>query len=43
MAEKGKYYRCWICGQEILVTKPGPGTLVCCNEEMKLVAPASEY
>jgi len=42
MAEKGKYYRCRIRGQEVLVTKPGPGTLVCCDEPMSVTVPASE-
>jgi desulfoferrodoxin-like iron-binding protein len=40
MAERGKTYRCWICDQEVLVTKAGPGTLICCAEEMKVVIPA---
>ena len=39
MAERSKTYRCWICDQEVLVTKAGAGTLVCCNEEMKIVIP----
>ena len=34
MAKEGELYRCEICGQEVLVTKPGPGTLFCCGEPM---------
>ncbi|MBD3286315.1 desulfoferrodoxin FeS4 iron-binding domain-containing protein [candidate division WOR-3 bacterium] len=34
MAEEGKTYVCDICGQEVLVTKEGAGTLVCCGQDM---------
>lgn len=34
----GEKYRCNVCGNEVTVTKVGGGTLVCCNEEMELVA-----
>ncbi|OGD24488.1 MAG: desulfoferrodoxin [Candidatus Aminicenantes bacterium RBG_13_63_10] len=34
MAEKGKTYKCEICGQEVRVEKSGVGTLVCCNTPM---------
>lgn len=30
-------YKCNICGNEVIVTKAGSGTLVCCGEEMELV------
>jgi len=33
----GEKYRCNVCGNEILVTKVGGGTLVCCGEEMELI------
>lgn len=36
MAEEGKTYVCDICGQEVRVTKAGAGTLVCCNQPMRL-------
>ncbi|MCX6095504.1 MAG: desulfoferrodoxin FeS4 iron-binding domain-containing protein [Candidatus Bipolaricaulota bacterium] len=36
MAEEGKVYRCSVCGQEVKVTKPGAGTLVCCGKPMQL-------
>lgn len=32
-------YKCNICGNEVIVTKVGSGTLVCCGEEMELVEP----
>ena len=30
-------YKCNICGNEVVVTEVGGGTLVCCDEEMELV------
>jgi len=30
-------YRCSICGNEVVVTKVGGGTLVCCGQDMELV------
>lgn len=30
----GEKYRCSVCGNEVVVTKVGGGTLVCCNKEM---------
>jgi desulfoferrodoxin-like iron-binding protein len=36
MASKvGKRYKCEKCGSEVLVTKAGTGTLICCGEEMQ--------
>jgi desulfoferrodoxin-like iron-binding protein len=35
MAEEGKKYVCQICGQEVIVTKSGVGTLVCCDQPME--------
>jgi desulfoferrodoxin-like iron-binding protein len=36
----GEKYRCNICGNEVVVTVVGGGTLVCCGEDMeKLSAP----
>jgi len=36
MAMEGKTYVCRICGQEVMVTKAGMGTLVCCNQPMQI-------
>ena len=30
-------YRCNICGNEVVVTMVGGGTLVCCGEEMEKI------
>ncbi len=30
-------YRCNVCGNEVVVTKVGGGTLVCCRQEMKKI------
>jgi desulfoferrodoxin-like iron-binding protein len=35
-------YRCNICGNEVIVTKAGGGTLVCCGEEMELIEPKKD-
>ena len=34
MGAEGDRYRCEICGQEVEVTKEGPGRLYCCGEPM---------
>jgi desulfoferrodoxin-like iron-binding protein len=34
--KEGEKYRCNVCGNEVVVTKVGGGTLVCCGEDMKL-------
>ncbi|MFC1893016.1 desulfoferrodoxin FeS4 iron-binding domain-containing protein [Chloroflexota bacterium] len=31
----GEKYKCNICGNEVIVTNAGGGTLVCCGEEME--------
>jgi desulfoferrodoxin-like iron-binding protein len=31
----GEKYRCNECGNEVVVTKVGGGTLVCCGQDMK--------
>jgi desulfoferrodoxin-like iron-binding protein len=37
-AEKaGEKYRCDVCGNEVVVTKAGGGTLVCCGQDMKQI------
>jgi len=33
----GEKYRCNICGNEVVVTKVGGGTLVCCGQDMKKI------
>jgi desulfoferrodoxin-like iron-binding protein len=33
----GQKYRCNTCGKEVIVTKAGGGTLVCCGEAMELL------
>ena len=33
----GEKYRCNICGNEVVVTEAGGGTLVCCGEDMEKI------
>jgi desulfoferrodoxin-like iron-binding protein len=33
----GEKYRCNICGNEVVVTKVGGGTLVCCGKNMEKI------
>ena len=33
----GEKYRCNICGNEVITTKVGGGTLVCCGEDMEKI------
>jgi len=35
--QAGEKYRCNICNQEVTVTNPGFGELVCCNQPMEKV------
>lgn len=37
MTEKNFIYKCEICGNIVEVLHPGQGTLVCCNQDMKLL------
>lgn len=30
-------YNCSVCGNEVIITKVGGGTLVCCGQDMNLV------
>jgi len=32
---KGEMYRCNVCGNEVVVTEVGGGTLVCCGKNME--------
>lgn len=41
MAKKGQTYFCEICRQKIVVGEEGFGVLVCCGQDMKLVAEKS--
>jgi desulfoferrodoxin-like iron-binding protein len=33
----GEKYRCNVCGNEVVVTAVGGGTLVCCDEDMEKI------
>lgn len=33
----GEKYRCNVCGNEVVISEVGGGTLVCCEEEMELL------
>jgi len=35
----GKRYKCETCGAEVLVTKPGDGSLSCHDQEMEILQP----
>ncbi len=37
MTVQKQIYRCNICGNEVVVTEVGGGTLVCCGEDMELI------
>jgi desulfoferrodoxin-like iron-binding protein len=34
----GERYRCNVCGNEVVVTAVGGGTLVCCGEDMEKIS-----
>lgn len=34
--ETGKRYTCAICGCEMIVTRSGDGTLICCGQPMQV-------
>ena len=42
MAQLGKRFRCESCGTEILCTKAGDGSPVCCDVEMQLQEPNTQ-
>ncbi len=42
VTKTGELYGCSVCGNEIIVTKVGGGTLVCCGHEMAIVDADSE-
>ena len=35
--KEGEMYRCNECGNEVIVTKTGGGTLVCCGQDMEKI------
>jgi desulfoferrodoxin-like iron-binding protein len=35
----GKRFKCEACGSEVLCTKAGEGSVVCCGKEMELQKP----
>lgn len=35
-------YRCNVCGNEVVVTKVGGGTLVCCGQDMERIEEGKE-
>jgi desulfoferrodoxin-like iron-binding protein len=35
--EVGEKYRCNVCGNEVVVTEIGGGTLVCCGQDMEKI------
>ena len=39
--EAGEKYVCNICGNEVMVTKAGGGTLVCCGQDMERIETGS--
>lgn len=39
----GSIFSCEICGNEVIVTKGGNGTLVCCQEDMKRINEHHDY
>jgi len=39
MSQLGKRYRCQVCGSEILCTKAGEGSPVCCDKQMEVQEP----
>ncbi|MBF0329761.1 MAG: desulfoferrodoxin FeS4 iron-binding domain-containing protein [Nitrospirae bacterium] len=36
MTKSGQKYKCGICGNEVVVTNAGAGTLVCCGKPMSM-------
>ena len=33
----GEKYKCSVCGNEVVVSKVGGGTLVCCKKDMQKI------
>ena len=36
MNQLGKRFKCQACGTEVLCTKAGEGSIICCSKEMEL-------
>jgi len=36
--KENEKYMCNVCGNEVVVTKAGGGTLVCCGEDMEKIS-----
>ena len=39
MNQLGKRFRCEVCGTEVLCTKAGEGSVICCDKEMTVQEP----
>jgi len=39
MNQLGKRFKCEVCDTEVLCTKAGDGTIICCDKEMALQEP----
>jgi hypothetical protein len=39
MSQLGKRYQCEACGSQVLCTKAGDGSPVCCEKEMEIQEP----
>ena len=39
MSQLGKRYKCQECNTEILCTKPGEGSPICCDKDMEVQEP----
>jgi len=37
MTKTNQIYQCGVCGNIVAIVHPGDGTLVCCDEDMKLL------
>lgn len=42
MTKVGQKYKCNICGNEVVVTNAGAGTLVCCGQPMSIIGEGFE-
>jgi desulfoferrodoxin-like iron-binding protein len=40
--QTGERYKCNVCGNEVMVTKVGGGTLVCCGQDMEKIDEQSQ-
>ncbi|MDP2277227.1 MAG: desulfoferrodoxin FeS4 iron-binding domain-containing protein [Nitrospirota bacterium] len=42
MTSLGQKYKCNICGNEVVITNTGVGTLVCCGQPMEIIGEGFE-